>query len=200
MTPAVFLDRDGTVIQERGYLDRLELVELFPWSAEAIRLLKDAGYAVVIVTNQAGIARGYFDEAFVQAAHVHLDALLRARGAVVDGYYYCPHHPDGAVERYRLACDCRKPAPGLVRRAAADLGLDIGRSFVVGDKWLDVGLAVNAGARGILVRTGYGGRDVPVAPPGYDCAVTVDTLLDAARWILADATALADALSRPRTG
>jgi D-glycero-D-manno-heptose 1,7-bisphosphate phosphatase len=87
-----------------------------------------------------------------------------------------------------------------VRRAAADLGLDIGRSFVVGDKWLDVGLAVNAGARGILVRTGYGGRDVPVAAPGYDCAVTVDTLLDAARWILADATALADVLSRPRTG
>ena len=112
MTPAVFLDRDGTVIQERGYLDRLELIELFPWSVEAIRLLKDAGYAVVIVTNQAGIARGYFDEAFVQAAHVHLDALLRESGAVVDGYYYCPHHPDGDVERYRLACDCRKPAPG----------------------------------------------------------------------------------------
>jgi D-glycero-D-manno-heptose 1,7-bisphosphate phosphatase len=200
MRPAVFLDRDGTVIQERGYLDRLELIELFPWSAEAIRLLKDAGYAVVIVTNQAGIARGYFDEAFVQAAHVHLDALLRERGVVVDGYYYCPHHPDGAVERYRLACDCRKPAPGLVRRAAADLGLDVGRSFVVGDKWLDVGLAVNAGARGILVRTGYGGHDVPAGPPGYECAATVDTLLDAARWILADATAAADAPARPRAG
>ena len=200
MRPAVFLDRDGTVIQERGYLDRLELIELFPWSAEAIRLLKDAGYAVVIVTNQAGIARGYFDEAFVQAAHVHLDALLRAHGVVVDGYYYCPHHPDGAVERYRLACDCRKPAPGLVRRAAADLGLDVGRSFVVGDKWLDVGLAVNAGARGILVRTGYGGHDVPASPRGYDCAATVDTLLDAARWILADATAAADAPARPGAG
>jgi D-glycero-D-manno-heptose 1,7-bisphosphate phosphatase len=200
MTPAVFLDRDGTVIQERGYLDRLELIELFPWSAEAIRLLKDAGYAVVIVTNQAGIARGYFDEAFVRSAHVHLDALLRERGAVVDGYYYCPHHPDAAVEHYRLACDCRKPAPGLVRRAAADLGLDVGRSFVVGDKWLDVGLAVNAGARGILVRTGYGGHDVPAAPPDYDCAATVDTLLDAARWILAEATAGADAPPRPRAG
>jgi len=200
MTPAVFLDRDGTVIQERGYLDRLELIELFPWSVEAIRLLKDAGYAVVIVTNQAGIARGYFDEAFVQAAHVHLDALLRESGAVVDGYYYCPHHPDGDVERYRLACDCRKPAPGLVRQAAADLGLDVGRSFVVGDKWLDVGLAVNAGARGILVRTGYGGNDLPAAPPGYGCAATVDTLLDAARWILAHATAAADAPARPRTG
>jgi D-glycero-D-manno-heptose 1,7-bisphosphate phosphatase len=200
MRPAVFLDRDGTVIQERGYLDRLELIELFPWSAEAIQLLKNAGYVVVIVTNQAGIARGYFDEAFVQAAHAHLDALLRARDAVVDGYYYCPHHPDGSVDRYRLACDCRKPAPGLVRRAAADLGLDIGRSFVVGDKWLDVGLAVNAGARGILVRTGYGGHDNPAPPPGFDCAATVDTLLDAARWILADPTARADVPSSPRAG
>ena len=126
MRPAVFLDRDGTVIEERGYLGRLDLIEVFPWSAEAIRLLNEAGYAVVIVTNQAGIARGLFDEEFVQAAHARLDALLREQGAVVDGYYYCPHHPDGIVDRYRIRCGCRKPAPGMVQQAAADLDLDRG--------------------------------------------------------------------------
>jgi D-glycero-D-manno-heptose 1,7-bisphosphate phosphatase len=185
MKPTVFLDRDGTIIEERNYLGRLEQIELFPWSVEAIRLLKDAGYAVVIVTNQAGIARGFFDEAFVQSAHAHLDGMLREQGAVVDGYYYCPHHPDGTVERYRLRCGCRKPEPGMVRQAAADLGLDLSRSFVVGDKWLDIGLAQNAGARGVLVRTGYAGGDEPVPPSGCEPDVIVDTLLDAARWILA---------------
>ena len=185
MRPAVFLDRDGTVIEERGYLGRLDLIELFPWSAEAIRLLGDAGYAVVIVTNQAGIARGLFDEAFVHAAHARLDAILREHGALVDGYYYCPHHPDGSVDRYRLRCECRKPAPGMVRLAAVDLVLDVARSFVVGDKWLDIGLARNAGATGVLVRTGYAGGEEAVPPAGSEPAVIVDTLLDAARWILA---------------
>jgi D-glycero-D-manno-heptose 1,7-bisphosphate phosphatase len=185
MRPAVFLDRDGTVIEERGYLGRLDLIELFPWSAEAIRLLSDAGYAIVIVTNQAGVARGLFDEAFVQSAHARLDEMLRERGAAVDGYYYCPHHPEGSLDRYRVACGCRKPAPGMVRQAAIDLGLDVNRSFVVGDKWLDIGLARNAGATGVLVRTGYAGGDEAVPPAGCEPAVTVDTLLDAARWILA---------------
>ena len=185
MRPAVFLDRDGTVIEERGYLGRLDLIELFPVVCEAIRLLGAAGYAVVIVTNQAGVARGFFDEAFVRAAHVRLDAMLREQGAVVDGYYYCPHHPDGIVDRYRLRCECRKPAPGMVRQAAADLDLDVDRSFVVGDKWLDIGLARNAGATGVLVRTGYAGGGEAVPPAGCEPAVIVDTLLEAARWILA---------------
>jgi D-glycero-D-manno-heptose 1,7-bisphosphate phosphatase len=184
----VFLDRDGTVIEERGYLGRLELIELFPTAAEAIRLLKDAGYAVVIVTNQAGIARGLFDEAFVLSAHARLDEMLRREGAVVDGYYYCPHHPDGIVDRYRVRCECRKPAPGMVLHAAADMDLDVKRSFVVGDKWLDIGLARNAGATGVLVRTGYAGGDETVPPAGCEPAVMVDTLLDAARWILAAPT------------
>ena len=190
MRPAVFLDRDGTVIEERGYLGHLDLIELFPGSAQAIRLLKDAGYAVVIVTNQAGVARGLFDEAFVQSAHARLDAMLREQGALVDGYYYCPHHPDGSVDRYALRCECRKPAPGMVRQAAADLDLDVARSFVVGDKWLDVGLATNAGARGVLVRTGYGGGGDLVPPAGCEPVVIVDTLLDAARWIVDAAVAL----------
>ena len=160
MKPAVFLDRDGTLIEERGYLDRLDLIAPFPWASAALRRLRDAGYALVLVTNQAGVARGYFDEAFVQEAHRHLAALLAADGAVLDGYYYCPHHPDGTVAGYRRTCRCRKPGPdgGAGRR---DLGLDVARSFVVGDKWLDVELAANAGARGILVRTGYGAAPKP---------------------------------------
>lgn len=189
MRPAVFLDRDGTVIEERGYLGDLALIELFPWSAQALRDLSAAGYALVIVTNQAGIARGYFDEAFVQSAHAHLDRMLRAEGVVVDGYYYCPHHPAGTVAGYRCECRCRKPAPGMVEDAARDLGLDVGRSWVVGDKWLDVGLAVRAGARGILVRTGYG-RDEPAPPEGVTAAAIVDHLGEAARFILADGPTL----------
>src|SRR4029453_15414906 len=124
--------------------------------AGALRRLRDAGYALVLVTNQAGVARGYFDEGFVQEAHRPLAVLLAADGVVLDGYYYCPHHPEGTVAAYRRTCRCRKPGPGMGEQAASGLCLDVARSFVVGDKWLDVELAANAGARGILVRTGYG--------------------------------------------
>ena len=184
MKPAVFLDRDGTLIEERGYLDRLDLIAPFPWASSALRRLRDAGYALVLVTNQAGVARGYFDEAFVQEAHRHLAAMLAADGAVLDGYYYCPHHPDGTVAGYRRTCRCRKPGPGMVEQAAADLGLDVARSFVVGDKWLDVELAANAGARGILVRTGYGAGTEAAPPAGVALYGVADTLADAVDLIL----------------
>lgn len=187
MKPAVFVDRDGTIIEERGYLSDLALVTLYPWSAPALRALAAAGYAIVVVTNQAGVARGYFDEAFVRRTHEHLDALLRAEGVAVDGYYYCPHHPQGVIETYRIACRCRKPGPGLIERAAQDLGIDVARSFVVGDKWLDMGLARSAGATGVLVRTGYGRQDAEAGlPDGLEPATVVDTLGDAAEWILAN--------------
>lgn len=192
MRPAVFLDRDGTIIEDRGYLDRLELIAPFAWSAEAIRLLTGAGFTVAVVTNQAGVARGYFDEAFVHQAHARLDEMLRGEGAVVSGYYYCPHHPEGVVERYRRACRCRKPGPGMTEAAARDLDLDVSRSFVVGDKTLDIELAEAVGATGVLVRTGYGRNDEIALRqrPGRDL-IAVDTLLDAARWIAARASAAA---------
>ena len=187
MTPAVFLDRDGTLIDERNYLDRLDLIAPFPGVAAALTRLRDAGFALVLVTNQAGVARGSFDESFVRAAHEHLAALFARDGIVLDGYYYCPHHPEGAVEAYRRTCRCRKPAPGMVEEAARDLDLDVARSFVIGDKWLDVELAKNAGARGILVRTGYG-ADIEAEPPhGVHPFAIVDTLADAADVIVADA-------------
>jgi len=189
MRPAVFLDRDGTLIEERNYLDRLDLIAPLPGVAGALTRLRDAGFALVLVTNQAGVARGYF----VRAAHEHLAALFARDGIVLDGYYYCPHHPEGVVEAYRRLCRCRKPAPGMVEEAARDLDLDVARSFVIGDKWLDVELAKNAGARGILVRTGYG-ADIEAEPPrGLQPFAIVDTLADAADVIVAGAQILRQA-------
>lgn len=184
MRRAVFLDRDGTVIEERGYLGRLDLISPFPYAAEAIVRLREAGYLVIVVTNQAGVARGYFTEAFVREAHRHLDSLLAPHGAAPDAYYYCPHHPEGVVEGYRTACRCRKPAPGMVEQAARDWEVDVARSFVVGDKWLDVGLANQAGARGILVRTGYGETTADSPPSGVRAERIVPTLREAADYIV----------------
>ncbi|HEX7086786.1 MAG TPA: HAD family hydrolase [Vicinamibacterales bacterium] len=184
MRPAVFLDRDGTLIEERGYLHDPDRVALFPATAPAIVRLRAAGFAIVVVTNQAGVARGLFGEDAVRRVHARLDALLGPAGAAPDAYYYCPHHPDGAVEAYRRVCACRKPAPGMIERAARDLGLDVVRSFVVGDKWIDVELANRAGARGMLVRTGYG-ADADVPPPGVRVEAIVPTLAEAAAAILA---------------
>ena len=180
----MFLDRDGTLIEERGYLSKLEDIALFADTPAALRRLRDAGFALVVVTNQAGIARGYFDEAFVQKAHRYLGEMLAAEGIVIDGYYYCPHHPDGLVPEYSRVCRCRKPAPGMVEHAARDLDLDVDRSFVVGDKWLDVGLANQAGARGILVRTGYGADTADAPPPGVRAERVVATLAEAADYII----------------
>lgn len=184
MTPAVFLDRDGTINVDVGYLDRWERWRLFPWSLDAMRLLRQSGYAVVVVTNQAGVAQGFVAESFVDDVRRHLEARMADLGERLDGHYACPHDPAAAVAAFRRDCDCRKPKPGLVRRAADELGLDLARSFVVGDKWSDIGLARAAGMRGVLVRTGYG-RSQEQAPPGDLAAdAVVDTLMGAARWIL----------------
>ena len=184
MTPAVFVDRDGTLIEEVGYLDRLERLALFPWSIDAVRLLNRAGFRVVVVTNQAGIAHGLFEEQFVIDTHRYLDEKLAAAGAHVDGYYYCPHHPNAAVDAYRIKCDCRKPGTGMIRSAARDLGLDLARSFVVGDRWLDIEMAHAGGAAGILVLTGYGRTEASRPRDGVKAEAVVDNLIQATTWIL----------------
>jgi D-glycero-D-manno-heptose 1,7-bisphosphate phosphatase len=181
---AVFLDRDGTLIEDVGYLDALERVRFFPWSADVVRALNHAGLTVVLVTNQSGIARGKISAALVEEVHRHLAGRLAAGGARIDAYYYCPHHPDGIVPELSRACDCRKPGRALADRAAADLGLDLARSFVVGDKWLDIGLARAIGARGVLVRTGYGAGEERQPPPNMTADIVVDNLAAAASWIL----------------
>ncbi len=181
MTPAVFLDRDGTIIEDVGYLDALEKIAWYPWSVDAIRALNQAGFPVVVVTNQSGIARGLLTERLVHEAHRALDRRLADGGARIDAYYYCPHHPEGSVARYRQQCDCRKPAGGLIERAARDLGLDPQRSVLVGDAWSDVAAARAAGARAVLV--GNGGASFRVRR-GPDPDATVDHLAAAASWIL----------------
>jgi histidinol-phosphate phosphatase family protein len=182
----VFLDRDGTIIEEVGYLNRLDRLAVFPWTVDAIRSLNAAGLAVVVVTNQAGVAQGYYEEGFVHDTHRHLDETVRAGRAQVDRYYYCPHHPTAKLEAYRQACECRKPGTGMLRQAAADLDLDLSRSYVVGDRWGDVELARAAGAKAVIVTTGYATGKEP-RPEGAAVADHVaDNLAGAAAWIIAD--------------
>jgi D,D-heptose 1,7-bisphosphate phosphatase len=182
--PAVFLDRDGTLLEEAGYLDRLERLVFFPYSVDAVRLLNHGGFAVVIVTNQAGIARGIFKESFVAEAHRHIADRLALGGACIDGFYYCPHHPDAVIEALRQDCDCRKPRPGMFTRAARELGLDLAKSFVVGDRWHDLEAGQRVGARGILVRTGYGRTEEASPKPGVQPAAITDNVMEAVSWIL----------------
>ncbi len=184
MKRAVFLDRDGTVIEEVGYLNRLDRVTFFPWSVDAIRVLNEAGLLVVVVTNQAGVARGYFDEALVRDTHALIDRRLAAGRARVDAYYYCPHHPQGVVESLRQTCECRKPKPGMIDQAARDLDIDVAGSFVVGDRWLDIEMGRAAGTQAVLVRTGYGQNEERRPEDQVRADYVADNLMDAASWIL----------------
>ena len=170
MRPAVFLDRDGTINQEIDYLYRIEDFEFVPGVPEAIKLLNDAGLFVVVVTNQSGVARGYYSEADVEALHRHIATELAALGARVDAWLYCPHHPSGKG-RYAVACRCRKPLPGMLLEAAARFGIDLSVSVMIGDKRADVEAGLAADCRPILVRSGYGAREeaaVPADVPVYD--------------------------------
>lgn len=179
--PAVFLDRDGTINEQMGYINHLSRFKLLPQAVPAIRRLNEAGVKVVVVTNQSGAARGYFPASLVDEVHAHLKQLLAAGGAHLDGIYTCLHGPaDG--------CACRKPRPALMEQAARDLDLDLSRSYLVGDRYSDIQTAANAGAQGILVLTGYGrGEYEYVRPTQPVQAVHVaPDLLEAVEWILAD--------------
>jgi len=181
MRRAVFLDRDGTLIEERHYLGDPAGVALFPWTLPALRLLRETPLALVLVSNQSGVARGRFDLADLSAVQARLVALLAAGGIALDGLYACPHHPEGSVAAFRRACDCRKPRPGLLRTAAQELALCLPGSWVVGDKPEDLALAAGAGLRGLLVLSGQGEatRAAGLAGAATVCA----DLLAAARYI-----------------
>lgn len=182
--PAVFVDRDGTMIEDVGYLDRLERLKLFPYAVDALRLLNRGGFKIVVVTSQNGVAQGMLTEAFLAEAHAHLSRVLEAAGAKVEGYYYCPHSPHAAVERYRTDCECRKPKPGMILAAARDHELDPARSFVIGDRWRDVEMGIAAGTKAVLVETGYGRTEAARRPANMPHVPVVANLIEAASLIL----------------
>lgn len=186
LRPAIFMDRDGTLSHEVGYVNHPSRFELFPWSIDAVRLVNRAGWAAVVVTNQAGVARGYFPEAVIHEVHAGMNAAMQAGGARFDGVYFCPHHPSVGEPPYRLDCDCRKPRPGLLKRAEAELGLDLARSWVVGDRHGDLQLAWNVGAKGALVKSGYGLGEWTYHAPAWrrPPELVAEQLLDAVTRIL----------------
>ena len=184
---AVFLDRDGTICEEVGYIDSIERLQLIPRSAEAIRLLNERGFKVVVVTNQSGVARGFFPESFLEELHAELKRRLQEEGAHLDGIYYCPHHPDEGKPPYLRVCDCRKPASGLLLQAARDLALDLSSAYVIGDHFSDVECAQRVGARGILLLTGHGSQTLAQKESWTRLpAFIAPDLFEAVKWILSD--------------
>jgi D-glycero-D-manno-heptose 1,7-bisphosphate phosphatase len=185
--PAVFVDRDGTLNRDVEYLATVDDLRLLPGAADGVRRLRAAGFAVVVVTNQSGIARGLVDVGALATIHAALARRLAAHGARLDGIYVCPHHPAAGRAPWRRRCRCRKPAPGLIRRAVRELGIDLARSYCVGDSAVDLGLALATGTRGVLVLTGHGRRTARTRHDGLPIAHVALNFRAAAKWIIHDA-------------
>lgn len=193
---AVFLDRDGTIIEDVGYLADADGLVIFAEAIEAVQALRESGMKVVVVTNQSGVARGLIRERVLEEIHDNLRAAFRHQGAPLDAIYFCPHHPKAKLDRYRRHCDCRKPEPGMLRRAAEALTIDLGRSYMVGDKIDDVVAGHRAGCQSVLVRTGAGRQSARRLEQQADSipaarrpeAIAAD-VREAADWILKDRAA-----------
>jgi D-glycero-D-manno-heptose 1,7-bisphosphate phosphatase len=183
---ALLIDRDGTVCEDVGYLDQPQALHVLPGAAEALVAAERAGFQIVLVTNQAGVGHGRFDELTLDSIHDRLRELLGERGARVDGIYYCPHHPEALLARYRLDCACRKPKPGMLLRARDEMGIDLASSYLVGDHPRDIAAGAAAGATSVLVLTGHGRRmwlETP-RPPDVRPDHVADDLAAAVQWIL----------------
>ncbi|MBI1921535.1 MAG: D-glycero-beta-D-manno-heptose 1,7-bisphosphate 7-phosphatase [Geobacter sp.] len=176
---AVFLDRDGTINVEKNYLHRIEDFEFIPGAASAIKRLNDAGFLVIVVTNQSGVARGYYEIEAVHRLHAFLDKELAAVDAHVDAYYVCPHHPEEGVGEYRCDCHCRKPMPGMLLDAARKFGIDLAASFMIGDKLADVEAAVKGGCKPLLVLTGHGADHAARVPEGVPVVADIGAAVEA---------------------
>lgn len=186
--PAVFLDRDGTINEQRGYINHISRFVLLPRTAEAVRLLNEHGFLAIIVTNQSGVARGYFPIELVNEVHEHLKELLRKEGAYVDGIFFCPHYHRGEVGEYTIECNCRKPRPGLIEKARKNLDIDMAGSYLIGDRVSDIELAKRCNLKGVLVKTGYGKGDLEYVFPNSRAKPlhVAKDLLAAVRWIIRD--------------
>jgi D-glycero-D-manno-heptose 1,7-bisphosphate phosphatase len=185
--PAVFIDRDGTISEEVGYINHASRFNLFPYAAQAIKHLNDNDWLAIVITNQAGVARGYFSEDLVQEIHSAMTKELESSGAKLDAVYYCAHHPSVGEPPYRFDCDCRKPKPGLIARAAQEFNIDLAASWMVGDRYSDVELARNAGVNSMFVMSGYGRGEWEHQRANWKNQpdLVADDLLEAVRVIVA---------------
>ena len=190
---AIFLDRDGTINEEIGFVDRLEKLRLIPGAAEAIRMINESGFKAIVVTNQSGVGRGFFDEETLAATHQKLQTLLLEKGAWIDAFLYCPHHPTEGRGIYLKDCPCRKPAPGMLLRAKDEWGVTLEDSYIIGDTLKDIEAGARAGVRGVLVKTGYGSEaaaklaDATSEPQNtilYRPLSIAADLAEAVRWII----------------
>ena len=182
---AVFLDRDGTLNKDVGYPDSYGVIEIFPYSFKAVRKIKKAGFLAVVVTNQSGVGRGLIDLDNLRDIHTRMEKEFARRGAPLDGFYFCPHYLHSQNPSFRKECTCRKPKPGMGRQAAADLDIDISRSYMIGDKVEDILFGLNLDVSPILVMTGYGQESLAeLNDQGIRPAFVAKTLLEAANWIV----------------
>ncbi len=184
MDKVIFLDRDGTINREDGYITKVEQIHLYEGTVPALRMLNEMGYRIVIVSNQAGVGKGLLNEDELLKINNAILKILADQGVSIERLYYCPHHPDAVVPVYRKQCACRKPATGMVVRAAQDLGVDVRGAYMIGDKLCDMELAYNFGGRGILVLTGYGTKEQALIDgKPYAPVYLAADILDAVRWI-----------------
>ena len=184
--PAAFIDRDGTINEQMGYINHLSRFKIIPGVPEAIRLLNDLGFLVIVITNQSGIARGYYSIDLVRQIHDLLRKTLKKEAnATIDAILFCPHHPQGSVPEYTMECDCRKPKTGLIKQACMDFEIDLTNSFVIGDMASDMELANKAGVKGIMVETGYGLGEIDFILPKKRLEITfiAENLLHAVRFL-----------------
>lgn len=186
LRPAVFLDRDGTINEQMGYINHISRFKMMPGAAAAVGKLNDAGIPAIVVTNQSGVARGYYPEELVELVHEKMKAELDEEGAFVDRIYYCPHHTSAENPAYRVACDCRKPKTGMYRKAAVELNIDLPGSFYIGDRYSDLKPGDELGGRTILVLTGYGRGELEHVLPGKNIRpdYIAEDLMEAVDWIL----------------
>ena len=182
---AVFLDRDGTINEEMGYINHISRFKIFDFAFEAIRILNTLGFKVIVLTNQSGLARGYFDENLLNKVHKSLIENSRKENAVIDQIYFCPHHKNGNVKKYAVECDCRKPRPGMLLKAKQDFNISLTDSYLIGDRHKDIEFASGNGIKAIMVLTGYGFGEYQhqksnwSVNPDFIC----DNILDAAKLI-----------------
>lgn len=184
--PAVFMDRDGTINEQMGYINHLSRFHILPGVPEAIKLLNENGYLVIVITNQSGVARGYYPISLIQEIHTYMRESLKKEGANIDAVFFCPHYPRGKVEEYSRECDCRKPKTGMIKQARESFDIDMSISYMIGDHFTDLEMAHNCGLRSIMVKTGYGLGEADYILPLMDHkpVYVADDLLDAVKWIL----------------